>query len=219
MAKIITEYLDNISSKVFEDYAMVINNLIRHKHGIYALYKRDKLYYVGKAVNLKNRIKQHLRDKHSNKWDTFSLFVIKNEGHISDIESILIAVNSPQGNKISPRNKAKNLKRLLAQALNNYNEDDVNKMLCVEKEHKGKSIRKKLVKIKKSFVPLYAYYNGKEYRAVLIEPNKIKYKGKIYLSPSAAARAIVKTHCDGKNFWKVEYRKGMLKSLIEYLGK
>ena len=45
--------------------------------GIYALYKKDKLYYVGLTTNLFGRIKWHMKDRHAGKWDSFVIFRIK----------------------------------------------------------------------------------------------------------------------------------------------
>ena len=37
--------------------------MIQGHKGLYVLYRRDKLYYVGLASNLRRRINQHLTDK------------------------------------------------------------------------------------------------------------------------------------------------------------
>jgi hypothetical protein len=63
---IVTGHMEKIGQKVFTEYSTAITELIRGHQGIYSLYKKDKLYYVGLASNLKNRIKHHLNDRHKN---------------------------------------------------------------------------------------------------------------------------------------------------------
>jgi predicted GIY-YIG superfamily endonuclease len=42
-----------------KDYSGSIGALIKGHAGIYALYKGERLYYVGLATNLMGRVKQH----------------------------------------------------------------------------------------------------------------------------------------------------------------
>ena len=62
--RLVTQHLEGISWEVLEAYPEVIKSLIRRKAGVYALYKNDKLYYIGLAINLMGRLKQHLKDRH-----------------------------------------------------------------------------------------------------------------------------------------------------------
>ena len=41
---IITGHLEKIGSNVFDNYSSVIKELIKGNQGIYALYKKDRLY-------------------------------------------------------------------------------------------------------------------------------------------------------------------------------
>ena len=47
--RLITACLEGISKRVFSSYSPQITQLAGEKPGIYALYKRNKLYYVGLA--------------------------------------------------------------------------------------------------------------------------------------------------------------------------
>ena len=69
--------LENIPSESYEIIAESIEKTMKGESGIYALYDKDKLYYVGLARNLKRRVKQHTRDRHAKKWDKFSIYIIK----------------------------------------------------------------------------------------------------------------------------------------------
>ncbi len=97
---LITGCLEGISKRVFADYSAQIAELAGEKSGIYALYNRGKLYYVGLATDLRRRIKHHLEDKHARNWDTFSLYVVRKEAHLRDLEAMSIRIAKPKGNGI-----------------------------------------------------------------------------------------------------------------------
>jgi len=61
-----------------------LRELMRRYAGIYALYRKRKLYYVGLTRNLLSRIKWHLRDRHARKWDRFIIFRIKKVRYLKD---------------------------------------------------------------------------------------------------------------------------------------
>src|SRR3989344_166753 len=52
----------NISSDHFEAVGKELKKTIHGKPGIYALYKEDRLYYVGLASSLYGRVRWHLKD-------------------------------------------------------------------------------------------------------------------------------------------------------------
>ena len=107
-------FLERISVTAFEKYHREITDLVRSQHGVYALYKNDRLYYVGLAVNLRRRIKQHLKDKHAGRWNRFSLYLVRKVDHIKEIESLLLRIADPAGNKqVGRLRKATNLDRQL----------------------------------------------------------------------------------------------------------
>ena len=85
-----------IQSPVFEEH---VRTLMRGHSGIYLLYKRRTLYYVGLASkNLLGRLKDHQKDKHMGKWDRFVVYRIKSVRYLKDIETLLIGVLNPPGN-------------------------------------------------------------------------------------------------------------------------
>jgi hypothetical protein len=98
--RLITGCLEGISKRVFADYAAQIAELAGEKPGIYALYLKHKLYYVGLATDLRRRIKHHLEDKHARNWDTFSLYVVHREAHLRDLEAMTIRIAKPKGNDV-----------------------------------------------------------------------------------------------------------------------
>ena len=74
------------------------------RRGLYALYdKRGKLYYAGKAIDLKRRIGQHLKDRHAESWDQMTLFFLSESANVGELEGLLIATVKPPGNKVKPK--------------------------------------------------------------------------------------------------------------------
>jgi hypothetical protein len=51
-----------------------LEKIMRGYAGVYALYRGKRLYYVGLAMNLYNRLRGHTKDKQKRKWDQFAIF-------------------------------------------------------------------------------------------------------------------------------------------------
>ena len=93
-------YLENVSSGLFEVIEDKISELLKRQSGIYVLYKNNTIYYIGLAKGLRGRIRGHLEDRHKNKWNRFSLYIIKKTNYLKDLESLLLRLVKPKGNKI-----------------------------------------------------------------------------------------------------------------------
>jgi predicted GIY-YIG superfamily endonuclease len=89
-----------LPSSLFENnfFAPVLEDLLQKSPGIYALYKGTDLYYIGLSKNLKGRLKQHLKDKHAKKWDTFKIFKIRRVNYLKDLETLILQIVHPIGN-------------------------------------------------------------------------------------------------------------------------
>jgi excinuclease UvrABC nuclease subunit len=95
---LVVKKLEGVSKLIFRNYYKQITELIGNSHGIYALYDENELYYVGKSTDLKNRVKQHLKDRHLASWTHFSLYLVRKADHINEIESLIIRIANPKGN-------------------------------------------------------------------------------------------------------------------------
>ena len=80
-----------------------LKELLKKYSGLYALYKGDKVYYIGLAKDLHKRINDHRKDKHRGKWDKFRLIVIKKVKYIKDLEAVALSISKPPGNTNIPR--------------------------------------------------------------------------------------------------------------------
>jgi hypothetical protein len=73
--------------------------------GIYALYDKYGLYYVGlTTTSIRSRVRRHaVSKKHRGKWERFSWYHIPSIKNVKDIESILIRIVRPRGNLVNGR--------------------------------------------------------------------------------------------------------------------
>ena len=224
---IVRGYLERINSQVFDSYRDQITGLIGKNHGVYALYRRNKLYYIGLATDLKGRIRNHLKDRHRGKWDRFSLYIIRREDHIREVESLLARIARPAGIKqVGKLSRAKNLLPFLKKMVTSKAKHDIEEIFSkpekIRKKAKRKSKRAKRRKVKrplKGFFPtgkvIYATYKGKDYKAWVFSNGTIKYNRKLYSSPSAAGTAARKKGTNGWHFWKYKDKTGKLIKIAE----
>ena len=85
-------FLEKKDRKAFELLLPRYRDIIGNSSGIYALYKGQKLYYVGIATNLLNRVDWHTKDKHKDSWDKVSFFVIDKHRYSKDIETVILRI-------------------------------------------------------------------------------------------------------------------------------
>jgi len=78
-----------------------LRGLMRGYSGLYVLYKRKTLYYIGLANDLFWRLHSHTRDKHRKRWDRFEIYRIARVRYLKDIESLLLRVANPPGNAVA----------------------------------------------------------------------------------------------------------------------
>ncbi len=91
-------FLEKKDRKGFELLLPRYREVIGDSSGIYALYNGNRLYYVGIAQNLLWRVDRHTRDKHKNRWDKVSFFVIDRHRYSKDIETVILRIANPKGN-------------------------------------------------------------------------------------------------------------------------
>ena len=203
--KIITSKLPKIGIEALKTYSFILMDMVADAGGVYALYKGERLYYIGKAIDLPRRLSQHLKDQHQKKWDTFSFFVVNNKKHIEDLESLLITICEPRGNIAHPKGGAVDLTKDFKKRIKAYQQDQ-NALIFKEK----KCGRKK--------ISLLSLYKGGRFTASFdCKEHTVKMNGKIYSSPSAAGMAITRRSTNGLMFWKGKNSAGEwvpLKKLI-----
>lgn len=216
-SQLVSQHLENISSEALDKYQDVIRGYVRGRQGIYALYRRNKLYYVGLASNLRNRLQHHLRDRHKGIWDRFSVYLTIGDSHLKELESLILRTVKPRGNTQSGKFiKSENLRGRLSRDLRAKHREELNWLIGrstspISKRRKRKSRPKGQPVLATFFnrsTRLRAFYRGKLVRARIRRNGFIRYKTKDYKSPSLAGSAVVKRSCNGWTFWKYERAPG-----------
>ncbi|MFZ5551872.1 MAG: GIY-YIG nuclease family protein [Bacteroidota bacterium] len=217
---LITESFEFISSELFSRYSDVIPEIIGKSSGVYALFNNYRLYYIGRAKNLKSRVKQHLKDKHQKRWTHFSLYLIRYDEHIDDVESLLIRIAAPKGNTARPRSVDFKGEKKIRYIIKQRQKEELNNLLPDKRKNKTISKRNKKIKFDslKGLVTkrtsLYKTYKGKTYVATLTPAGCIIFNNKKYYRPTSAAKAIIKNRTvNGWTFWKFKNNNGGLVSL------
>ncbi|MGA2566443.1 MAG: GIY-YIG nuclease family protein [Pseudolabrys sp.] len=95
-----------------------LQKIMRGYAGVYALYKGKKLYYVGLANNLYNRLRAHTKNRHRHRWDRFAIFRVTRVRYLKDMETLLLQVAKPPGNSLSGHvHRDADLNRVLRQVM------------------------------------------------------------------------------------------------------
>jgi len=218
-------HLERISSRAFDAYRKQITRLIDRRHGVYALYKKDRLYYVGLASNLKRRIKRHLKDRHAQRWDRFSLYLVGNSYHLKELESLVLHIASPRGNiQAGKLPGSHNMVRELERSVTEHQRKQRKRILHGEQSTRRARTRPDSVRrarkrranardyplkgMLRRNQALRAFYKGRVYKAKARTSGRIYLNGKLYDSPSGAAKSIVKRRVNGWRFWHFRNKKG-----------
>ena len=98
-AQLVCQHLENISHDALERNPEIIYQYVRGRQSVYALYRRGKLYYVGLATKLRNRLKHHLKNRHGHSWDQFSVYLTIGDHHLRELEALILRTVKPAGNK------------------------------------------------------------------------------------------------------------------------
>ena len=201
--KLVTQYLESIASEAFEKHADVIRQFVRGRNGVYALYRKGKLYYSGLASDLRGRLRWHLRDRHANRWDTFSVYLTIGDQHLRELESLILRVAQPPGNRqLGKFSGAQNLNRMFGRAIAKKQRIERNRILGRE------SIKEEVKQGARQGRRIRGKYKDTYITAKLRPDNRVRMKGKLYTSPSAAASAIRKGPTNGWSFWHYERGPG-----------
>jgi hypothetical protein len=213
-SQLVCQYVENLSRTMLEQYQGLIRKHVRGRSGVYALYRKGKLYYVGLASSLLGRLNSHLRDHHAGTWDHFSVYLTIGTQYMKEIESVLIRIACPPGNKKKGKfSRCDNLLRTLKAEYRRRRKEE-EKLLF-----DGYSRRRRVAAEVGESYPLAAFMpavkklkarvKGKVLRAWVRRDGQIRFGGRLYSSPSSAAAAAsgLRTR-NGWSFWTYERAPG-----------
>ena len=191
---------------------------LKGRHGIYALYRNNHLYYVGLAKNLRGRLNHHLKDRHAKSWDRFSVYLTIESDHLRELEALAIRIASPKENRqMGKLKKSQDLKLLLRKMIQQKQKQEIEELFggknrdAIDSEslneitlgrkpalagyfHKGQKVRWE--------------FKGKIFHAYIKKNGTIRFHGKIFTSPSLAAASVTKMAMNGWFCWKYERAPG-----------
>jgi len=215
---LVCQHLENISRGALERHQDIIRAYVRNRQGVYALYRRDKLYYVGLASNLRMRLAHHLRDRHYDSWDRFSVYLTIGDSHLRELESLILRIVKPSGNRQSGKlTGSQDLKGKFRQHVKNHQKRELDILLGIAPKI-PKLAKRKITRDGKTAVlakytdgrtiKLRRAYKGVMYKAHIRPDGKVRMKGVTYNSPSLAGVAICKHAVNGWEFWQYERAPG-----------
>lgn len=214
---LVSQYLEGISRTALAEYQPFFREQARRRNGVYALYRRKKLYYVGLARDLRGRLKTHLRDKHGESWDRFSMYLTVGDDHIKELESLVLRIVRPTGNRQRGKfAKAQNLRRDFTRRVKQDAAAHLSELLGVEFGRKPSVTRSRpsskavLAGYVSRPMRLRGRYKGKMLKARVLRSGMISFAGKRYQSPSMAAGAALphRRAINGWWFWTYERAPG-----------
>lgn len=209
--QLVIQHLENVSRRLLDKHQDVVREYVKGRHGVYALYRNDKLYYVGLASNLRNRLRTHLKDKHAAGWNRFSLYLTEDVAYLRELEALVLRITVPSGNKARMKlPRSRDLSRYFKRSMIDSFRRELEQLFKGSRKARpgsgrGPSDSGPVIKSRKS---LRRTYKGKLYRATLRPDGRVRFRGKIYPSPTAAAKMITKRPVFGWTFWRYERAPG-----------
>jgi len=213
---LVCQNLENISRDALEKYQSIIRQYVRRRNGVYALYRRGKLHYVGLASNLRSRLGHHLRDRHKDSWDRFSVYLTIGDTHLKELEALILRIVKPAGNKVQGKfAKCEDIRKKFARDVRQRQRQELRSLLGKaillkeDEEDLGGKRKPVLANYFDDRKELRAQYKGRTVVAHVRQDGSIRFNGKVYKSPSLAAAAACKRKtCNGWRFWKYERAPG-----------
>lgn len=218
-AQLVCQHLENISRDALEQHQDIIRQYVRGRWGVYALYRRNKLYYVGLATNLRNRLKHHLRDRHGSSWDRFSVYLTIGGHHLRELEALILRTAKPSGNKQQGKfARSEDLRRRFRADIKRVLMDQVDGLfgdLRPSRPHRrtprlsGADHTPVLAEYITGPLALRGKHKGQRLTAKVRRDGMVRFGGKLFHSPSMAGAAAVKRpSCNGWTFWEYERAPG-----------
>lgn len=208
---LVYRHLENASRDLFDEHPELIRSFVGRNAGVYALYKKNKLYYVGLATGLRGRLKAHAKNRHSESWDRFSIYLTVKDQHLREIEALLLRIANPQGNKQRGKlAESKDIRRAIEKGIKEKQRSQMSSLFGrtttpVSSDDDSSSVGDpELRKLFPQGASVRGTNKGKVFRARIQRNGKVRFGGKLYTSLSTASAAALKRTSNGWWFWQIE---------------
>ena len=209
---LVHRHLENVSRSLLEKHPELVREFIGRNAGIYALFRKGKLYYVGLATALRSRLKAHVKNRHGNSWDSFSIYLTIKDQHLREIEALLLRIAKPPGARQRGKlAQSQDMRRRIAQAIRQKQKGEVSSLF-------GKrtspvvtakvNVESDLTRLLPQGASVRGTLKNKVFRARVRRNGMVRFGGVSYTSLSLAAKAAIKRPTNGWWFWQIERGRG-----------
>lgn len=217
---LVTQYLENLKREALEEHSSIIRAMVGGQHGVYALYKRGRLYYVGLARDLRGRVKAHLKDRHGLKWDTFRLYLTIDSKHMKELESLIIRIANPEGNRQNGRfARATNLDREFKRRYTAERKQDFVRLFGPRRAVRGVTSLREVAPPKRKAsnfagvvgrtIQVRWKYKGEILKARFRPDGQLTFRRRRFPTPTVAAKKIAARPMNGWHVWTFERSPGL----------
>lgn len=173
--------------------------------------------YPPRGASPKRGSDHHLRDRHGSSWDRFSVYLTIGDSHLKELESLILRIVRPGGNKQKGHfAKSADIRRRFARDVRQRHQAELDQMLG--KTRTGRARHLNAASEDSRTAPLQGFgigptalrglNKGTLFKARVRRDGMIRFGGKLYRSPSHAATAALKRACNGWWFWTYERAPG-----------
>ena len=206
---LVHQHLENVSRDLLETHTELVREFIGRNAGIYALYRKGKLYYVGLATALRGRLRAHVKNRHGNSWDSFSIYLTIKDQHLREIEALLLRIANPPGAKQRGKlAQSRDMRKRIAQAIRRKQRSEVSSLFSprsrAAKLAQKIGVDSDLVRLLPQGARIRGTLKDKVFRATVRPNGTIRFGGVTYKSLSLAAHAAIKRPTNGWWFWQIE---------------
>jgi hypothetical protein len=212
---LVFRHLEGVSSELLRRHPDIVKQFIGRNTGIYALYRKNRLYYVGLASALRNRLTAHGKNRHGNQWDRFSIYLTIKDQHLREIEALLLRIAKPRGSKQTGKlAQSRDMKRPIMKAIRQKQSREVSTLfgrIAIESDDENAARVRgdpELLRFFPMGAKLRGVNKGKIFRARARRDGGVRFNGRFYASLSLAAKAAIKRSTNGWWFWQAELSKG-----------
>jgi hypothetical protein len=189
-----------------------VREFIGRNAGIYALFRKGKLYYVGLATALRSRLKAHVKNRHGNSWDSFSIYLTIKDQHLREIEALLLRIAKPPGARQRGKlAQSQDMRRRIAQAIRQKQKGEVSSLFgrgTTPVATRTTGMESDLTRLLPQGASIRGTLRTEIFRARVRRNGTVRFRGVSYKSLSLAARAAIKRSTNGWWFWKIEQGRG-----------
>lgn len=209
---LVHRHLENVSRNLLEKHPELVREFIGRNAGIYALFRKGKLYYVGLATALRSRLKAHVKNRHGNSWDSFSIYLTIKDQHLREIEALLLRIAKPPGAKQRGKlAQSQDMRRRIAQAIRRKQTHEVSSLFgrgTAPIAARATGVENDLTRLLPQGARIRGTLKKDVFRARVRRNGTVRFGGVSYKSLSLAAKAAINRPTNGWWFWQIERGRG-----------